>query len=115
MPGPNKRTPTQSLDLEPGERARIKSAAEIVETLDRSSMNRGLRISTAMTLNCGRDYTVGDKVDRMIMETTGEMREVKNTVSLQGLECLCYYQFGSCPRGDLQFWREIWLERCDGS
>ena len=114
MPGPNKRTPTESLALQPGEQVRIKSAPEIVETLDRKSMNRGLRIATAMTVNCGRQYMVRDRVDRMIIETTGEMREIKNTVSLQGLECLCYYQFGSCPRGDLQYWREIWLERSGG-
>jgi hypothetical protein len=115
MPGPNKRTPTQSLMLQPGERVRIKSAPEIVETLDRNSMNRGLRISTAMTLNCGRECTVRDRVDRMILETTGEMREVHNTVSLRGLECMCYYHFGSCPRGDLIYWREIWLERSQTS
>ena len=112
MPGPNKRTPTQSLALKPGERVRIKSAPEIEATLDRNSKNRGLRIATAMTTNCGREFVVRDKLDRMILETTGEMLEVENTVSLEALECLCYYQFGSCPRGDLQYWREIWLERC---
>jgi hypothetical protein len=113
MSGPNKRTPTQSLDLQPGERVKIKSAPEIEKTLDHKSMNRGLRIATAMTVNCGREYVVRDRVDRMILETTGEMLEIENTVSLKGLECLCYYQFGSCPRGDLQFWREIWLERSE--
>jgi len=111
MPGPNKRTPTQSLMLQPGERVRIRPAPEIVETLDRNSMNRGLRISAAMTLNSGRECTVRDRVDRMILETTGEMREVHNTVSLQDMECMCYYHFGACPRGDLIYWREIWLER----
>jgi hypothetical protein len=115
MPGPNKRTPTQSLDLQPGERVRLKSAPEIVATLDKDSKNRGLRMARAMTMNCGREYIVREKVDRMIMETTGEMREIKNTVSLQGLECICYYHMGACPRGELQYWREIWLERSQPS
>ncbi len=109
--GPNRRTPTRALGLRPGERVRIKSAPEIEQTLDQNSANRGLRMSTAMTMNCGREYEVLDRVDRIIVETTGQMRELKNTVSLRGLECLCYYNFGSCPRGDLQYWREIWLER----
>jgi len=47
------------------------------------------------------------------------MRELSNTVTLQGLpgkpspcnECLCYGELGDCPRGELMFWREIWLER----
>jgi hypothetical protein len=114
MPGPNRRTPTLQLGLKPGDRVRLKPADEIVETLDRNSKNRGMRIAVAMTQNCGNEYIVRERLDRMIDEQTGIMREVENTVSLQGLECLCYYQFGSCPRGDLQYWREIWLETCPG-
>jgi len=109
--GPNKRTPTEALGLQPGDRVRIKSHSEIVQTLDRETKNRGLKIAPAMTKNCGRQYEVFERVERMISETTGEMRKVRNTVSLRQLECLCYYVLGGCPRGDLQYWREIWLER----
>jgi hypothetical protein len=109
--GANKRTPTQSLDLQPGELVRIRSRREIVETLDSNGRNRGLGMAQAMTQNCGRRFEVMDKFDRMINEQTGEMRKVENTVSLRGLECHCYYKFGGCPRGELQYWREIWLER----
>jgi hypothetical protein len=109
--GPNVRTPTRSLGLKAGEWVRIRSREEIQATLDRQSKNRGLNMSKAMTLNCGRTYQVLGEFDRMISERTGEMREVKNTVRLKGLECLCYYEFGGCPRGDLQYFREIWLER----
>lgn len=116
VPGPNKRTPTLSLDLQPGERVRVKSAVEIRATLDHDSRNRGLGMTKAMTSNCGSEHTVRAKVNRIILETTGEMREIENTVSLDGLQCLCHrYHFGSCPRADLEYWREIWLERCGPS
>ena len=47
------------------------------------------------------------------------MREIADTVTLQnigrcgslGEECLCYGEPGDCPRGELMYWREIWLER----
>ena len=32
-----------------------------------------------------------------------------------GEECLCAGQLGDCPRGELMYWREIWLERVDRS
>jgi hypothetical protein len=109
--GPNKKTPTASLGLEAGDWVEIKDVPEIVQTLNKDQRNRGLSISYAMTKYCGKRFQVAGKIDRMIMETTGEMREVTNTVSLRGMECICYYQMGACPRGDLSYWREIWLKR----
>jgi len=47
----------------------------------------------------------------MIIEANGELREVKNTVSLEGANCQCYYAVGGCPRADYIFWREIWLKK----
>jgi hypothetical protein len=26
-------------------------------------------------------------------------------------QCLCWNETGDCPRGELMYWREIWLER----
>ena len=111
--GPNNRTPTESLDLMPGEWVRIKSLPRILETLDSRQKNRGLGFSYAMTRNCGRRAQVERKVDRMINESTGEMREVHNTVALRGVECVCYYTFLGCPRSEFLYWREIWLERAE--
>ena len=117
--GPNKRTPTQSLNLQSGELVKIKSRAQIVETLDRHGCNRNIGICYEMIRCCGRVAEVRHRVDRLINERTGEMREIANTVALRnigrsgslGEECLCYGQLGDCPRGELMYWREIWLER----
>jgi hypothetical protein len=117
--GPHKRTPTQSLNLRPGELVRVKSRAQIVQTLDHRMSNRGMAICYEMLRCCGREAEVRWRVDRLIDEKTGVMREITDTVTLSsmrgcgslGEECLCYGEPGDCPRGELMYWREIWLER----
>lgn len=117
--GPHKLTPSESLSLKPGEVVRVKSRAQIVATLDQQNRNRGMGICCEMTRCCGREAKVRYRVDRLIDERTGTMRELSDTVVLQNIrnderlneECLCYGQLGDCPRGELMYWREIWLER----
>jgi hypothetical protein len=122
--GPHKRTPTVSLGLKPGDIVHVKSRAEMVVTLDHERGNKGLKICYEMTRYCGGQAEVRERVDRMIDERTGKMREIHNTVSLQNmrskirtlgeLKCLCFDELGDCPRGELMYWREIWLERENG-
>jgi hypothetical protein len=121
--GPHKRTPTQSLNLQPGELVRVKSRAEIIQTLDHRRSNRGMGICPEMMRCAGRVATVRYRVDRLINETTGHMREISDAVTLSdvggcsslGEECLCAGEPGDCPRGELMYWREIWLERVNSS
>jgi hypothetical protein len=119
--GPHERAPVASLNLEPGESVRIKSRSELEATLDHKRSNRGLRVCSEMTRCCGAQAEVRDRVDRMIHERTGKMIELSNTVSLRNVrkngttmpdsQCLCANETGDCPRGELMYWREIWLER----
>lgn len=123
LEGPHERAPALSLGLKPGDTVRIKSRAEMQATLDHRRGNRGLKICYEMTRCCGAQAEVRDRVDRMIDERTGEMREIADTVSLQNLrgnvmtpgdsDCLCADETGDCPRGELMYWREIWLERAE--
>ena len=123
--GPHERTPTMSLGLKPGNVVRLKSRAEMEATLDHRGRNRGMGICYEMTRYCEGQAEVQDRVDRIIDERTGKMREISNTVTLRNmrsrmmtlrdLECLCFNELGDCPRGELMYWREIWLERADGS
>lgn len=121
--GPRKRTPSESLDLKPGDVVRVKNRARIVETLDHNSRNRGMSIWYEMTRCCEGVADVRYRVDRIIDERTGKMREIHDTVTLQNMrnnetlcdECLCQDQLGDCPRGELMYWREIWLERVNRS
>jgi hypothetical protein len=117
--GPHKQTPRESLGLKPGDMVRVKSRAQIVSTLDRNSRNRGMSFCPEMTRCCESVAEVRCRVDRIIDERTGRMRELHDTVTLKGLrnnqtlceECLCQGELGDCPRGELMYWREIWLER----
>ena len=104
-------TPTQALGLQPGEWVRIKPLAEIVPTLDTQARNRGLQFSHDLAGQCGRVFRVRSRLDRMIIEGTGKMVSMKNTVLLEGALCPCQQVVGGCPRMDHIYWREIWLER----
>ena len=121
--GPHKRTPAVALGLSPGEPVRIRNRAEIVSTLDTLGRNRGMVVCYEMTRHCGKPAEVRDRVDRLIDERTGLMRDIRDTVILDNIggkrtgresECLCYDELGDCPRGELMYWREIWLERTNG-
>ncbi|MBZ5506934.1 MAG: hypothetical protein LAO78_15875 [Acidobacteriia bacterium] len=118
--GPHtKGTPVEVLDLKPGELVRIKPLDQIVATLNHKKRNRGMVVCHEMTLCCETVAQVRYRVNRVIEEISGKMRELNHTVTLQGPggepslcdECLCYGEMGDCPRGELMYWREIWLER----
>jgi hypothetical protein len=104
------RTPSVSLNLKPGERVRVKRAAEILPTLDRSGRNRGLEFSREMLRFCGQEFIVLRRCDRIIRDDPPVMIEMKNTVILEGLTYLGLSSL-AIPRGEYFFWRECWLER----
>jgi hypothetical protein len=109
--GTNKTTPAQSLNLEPGQLVKVKSMEEISQTLDEKSFNRGLWFSPDMGLICGTEQCVERKVDKLVVDCTGEMRQLRNTVYLEGSMCGCaHVAFGGCSRGEFAYWREIWLK-----
>jgi hypothetical protein len=99
-----------NLALQPGEWVRIKSPDEIHRTLDPAGRNRGLKFEPEMSESCGKLFQMDVPVNKMIREETGEMIDVKNTVTLKGLTChgVCAK---SCPRNNYWYWREDWLER----
>lgn len=101
-----------SLQLRPGDSVAVKSMAQITETLDSSAHNRGLYFTPAMRKACGKNHQVERKLERIIVDGTGEMRKLNNTVYLEGSMCGCScVAFGGCPRNEFAYWREAWLER----
>jgi hypothetical protein len=105
------------LNLQPGEWVEVKSLQGIVETLDERGFNRGLYFSPDMRAWCGRRCRVKARLDKIIVDGTGQMRQLRNTVCLEGSTCGCSYMgFGrdGCSRCELTYWREIWLRRPDG-
>jgi hypothetical protein len=107
------KTPTGRLDLQPGERVRIKAKEEITQTLDAKRLNRGMGFEEEMARSCGKTAAVERRVDRCIDEESGRMLTMKSPcIVLQGVVCEGVYH-ANCPREFLPFWREIWLERVD--
>ena len=107
-----KKTPDETLNLQPGELVEVKSLKEITKTLNKSGRNRGLHFSPDMIKYCGKKYKVRNRTDKIIFEATGEMQNLTNTVMLEGVFAdSAYYAFGGCPREDFAYWREIWLKR----
>ncbi|MEZ4701684.1 MAG: hypothetical protein R2834_15200 [Rhodothermales bacterium] len=105
------KTPTLSLDLKPGDWVEVRSVDEIRATLDPAGKNRGLRFTNEMSAYCGKQFPVKYVLDRMILEHTGEMLTVRNTVILDNVHCRCMYAIGGCHRAENSYWREIWLRR----
>ena len=70
-------TPALACDIQPGELVRIKSHAEILDTLNTSSRNRGLYFDAEEVPYCGGTYRVLKRVTKIIHERTGRMLEMK--------------------------------------
>lgn len=111
------KTPTLTLNLQPGEWVRVRSHQDILGTLDSSNKNRGLYFDAEEVPFCGGTYRVERRVSRIIDEKTGKLLKLKNeAVILEGVCCQARYSSKRlfCPRSIYPMWREIWLERIQG-
>ena len=109
--GDLKRTPLVDLQLNVGEKVRVKSRDEIVKTLNTQGKNRGLWFDPVMLRYCGQELTVSKRVTVLVDETNGQIRNLKvPSVVLDDLRCDSS-QRRFCVRLLQLFWREAWLER----
>lgn len=111
---PGVRTPTATLNVQPGELVKIKSYKEILATLDEGGHNRGMWFDAELVPYCGGTYRVEKRVSRILNEKTGKMQHLKNDcIVLEDVVCrACYARNRKfCPRAILAYWREVWLER----
>lgn len=110
------KTPVEALNLQPGERVRIKSSREIMATINKRQRNRGLWFDVEMVPYCGRETRVLKRVERIINEGTGEMMQLPSAcIMLEGVFCKGHLSQGRlfCPRAIYPYWREIWLRRVE--
>jgi len=105
-------TPSLQLDLQPGEKVRVRNKYDIGLTLYKNH-NRGIWFGKELVRFCNQQYTVRSRVERIINERSGEMMHLKTPCVI--LESVCgsgeFLRF--CPQNEYVFWREIWLERTD--
>jgi hypothetical protein len=103
-------TPQDVLNLEPGELVEVRPVEEILADLDKDRKCRGLLWMTGMRKFCGKRYRVLKRVEKILLESNGELRKMKNTVLLEGVTC-DGEEFSGCDRSCFHFWREAWLTR----
>lgn len=100
-----------ALGLKAGDWVEVRPAKEILATLDERGKLKGLSFNAEMTEFCGRRFRVYKKLDKIILEATGELRKVKNpTVLLEGVFC-DGAAHGGCDKSCFCFWREAWLKK----
>jgi hypothetical protein len=69
-------SPTEPLNLQPGDLARVRSPAEIAATLDDGGFNRGLSFNREMLPFCGRTFRVKERVQQIVDDKTGRMLKI---------------------------------------
>lgn len=97
------------LGLVPGQWVEVKSHIEILRTLDASGKHKGMTFAGEMADFCGRFLRVQDRVERIMDEGRGRIREVRDTVILENAICDRYL---GCARNMPFLWREAWLRPC---
>jgi len=103
------------LGLQPGEWVEVKSAEEILATLDDKLTNRGLFFAPAEMLPaCGKRFRVRRRVTKLVDESTGRMLSIKkDCIALEGFVCTGdrSHRRWFCAREIFPYWREAWLRR----
>ena len=101
--------PSDYLGLAAGEWVEVKSESEIRRGLDRRGRTCGLSFMEGMTAYCGKRLKVYRRAESIILEGSGEMRRLKNTVLLDS--AICDGEHYVCDRSCFYFWKETWLRR----
>jgi hypothetical protein len=104
-------TAPPTLDLRSGEIVEVRSAREILATLDERAALDALPFMPEMLPFCGQRFRVyrrSDKTCDTIAQSGG--RRMQRTVHLEGLRC-DGQAHGGCQAGCLLFWKEAWLKR----
>ena len=107
--GPLARPSRVAHGVAPGDRVRIRRRDEIVATLDARGRHRGLWFDEDMIKHCGHSYRVRQRVERIIDDATGQMREMKGPcLLLDGVDASGEF-LRLCAQHEYPFWREVWL------
>ena len=88
----------------------MRSAAEILSTLDQDGTLDGLPFMPEMLKYCGRKWRVSNRADKTCGDRSWGARRMYNTVHLGDLRC-DGAAHGGCQAACLMYWKEAWLER----
>jgi hypothetical protein len=99
--------------LRPGDVVEVRSAGEILATLDRDAAVDKMPFMPEMARHAGRRYRVSRRVDKICdtIASTGS-RRMRATLFLEDLRC-DGAGHGGCQAGCRLYWKEAWLRRVD--
>jgi hypothetical protein len=101
--------------LRPGDVVELRSAAEILATLDEKASLEGMPFMPEMLKHAGKRLTVSRRVEKIcnnVDPTCGPIRRMRSTVHLEDLRCDGSAHDG-CQLSCRLYWREEWLRRVD--
>lgn len=105
----------RSEELQPGDWVEVMTLDEIEAGLDRNGRLYGLNFMPEMRKYCGQKFKVFKRVNRMMLESTGELRTIRRpTYYLEGVYCDGGFHEG-CDRSCFLLWREEWLRKVNGA
>jgi hypothetical protein len=96
--------------LRSGDAVQVKSAAEILATLDEKGRLDELPFMPEMLQHCGKRFVVSKRADKVCMFV--HSRRVPASVMLDDLRC-DGASHGGCQEECRLFWKEAWLRRVD--
>ena len=97
-----------------GEWVEVKSADEILATLDAQGSVDGLPFMPEMLRYCGMRFRVFKSAHKTCDTIGGtKIRHMSDAAHLEGLRC-DGSSHGGCQAGCLLFWKSAWLKRVDG-
>ena len=102
-------THASALNLQPGEVVEVRTMDEIRLTLDSNGRSRGLGFMEGMARYCGKKLRVYKRAQTILLEGSGEVRKLRNSVLLEG--AICDGEHFVCDRSCFYFWKESWLKR----
>ena len=111
---PSSSSPEPALHLRAGEWVEVRSAAEILATLDARGELDGLPFMPEQLAFCGKRLRV-DRIAHKTCDTiTGQLlgRRMQGCVHLEAARC-DGSAHGGCQAGCLIFWKEAWLRRVE--
>ena len=100
--------------LRPGEAVEVRSAAEILATLDEDGALDGMPFMPEMLRFAGQRFEVSHRVEKICDTATRtyRSRRMHSTVLLDDLRC-DGSAHGGCQAGCRLYWKEAWLKRPD--
>lgn len=107
-------TPSEKLNLQPGDLVRVRPYDEIRRTLDEDWKNGGLYFDVEQVPFCNGTYRVHRRIEKILDEKTGRMLRLKrDAIVLENVVCQARYSKCRqlCSRSIYPYWREIWLDR----